>query len=221
MLARADVWPLTRWRQIDRRDPRERDDEQNDACQAGVEDTDRPAAWRGDQIGKHDCRQDEVGLGHLDVETEADECRREQQPAELAALRRPQRGCDREQRDQGEHAVDRIVATRRDADRCQGQRQCAGKAGDRTKASAQQIEEQGHRKHARQCLRNQQAHAGEAEQLCAEHLQPEAKGRLVDTDESARIEGREEEVVPILHHAAHGGGVIGVAIAEPAEVEET
>ena len=57
----------------------------------------------------------------------------------------------------------------------------------------------------------------ETEQLRACRLNPESERRLIDADKTARVEGDEEEIVPALEHAAHGGRVVLVAVAQAAD----
>src|SRR4051794_18270816 len=63
-----------------------------------------------------------------------------------------------------------------------------------------------------QGLREHQAESTEAEKPRAARLEPETEGRFVDRDETSRVEGGEEEVVPACQHAFHGRGIIIVAI---------
>ena len=61
--------------------------------------------------------------------------------------------------------------------------------------------------------RQEKAGAGVAEDTREQRVDPEEYGWLIDGDEAAGVEGAEEEVVPALSHRAHGGGVVGVAVA--------
>ena len=71
-------------------------------------------------IGRHD----EIGLQHLDIEAETGKDGAEQQPAQLARLRRPQHSPCPQQHDQHQRAINGVVAVGYHANRADRQGQC-------------------------------------------------------------------------------------------------
>lgn len=72
-------------------------------------------------------------------------------------------------------------------------------------------------------LRQDQAPAIQAEDRRAASLQPQPDRRFVNRQESGRIEGGVEQVLPALEHPAHGGGLVLVAkafLAKPCADQE-
>ena len=136
-----------------------------------------------------------------------------QQPAQTPLLRGLQDRPRCQQRGQHEEAVNRVVAVRDDADRRDRQRQRRQQPRHVAKRAPHEDVEHDDRGHACQRLREQDAEAAVTEDLRADRLNPEAERGLVHADEAAGVKGDEEEVVPALHHAADGGGIVEVCIA--------
>ncbi len=75
-----------------------------------MSDTHPDTPGRGQQVQQAIGRHDEVRLQHLDIEAETNEDRAEQQPAQLAPLRRPQHRPGPQQHDEHQRAIDGIIA---------------------------------------------------------------------------------------------------------------
>ena len=79
--------------------------------------------------------------------------------------------------------------------------------GQRPAQSSHAVVEHEHRQRA---LHGRGRHDGplvEAEEPHRQGLHPQGAGELVDRDRAGGVEGAEDEVVPVLRHGAHGGGV--------------
>jgi hypothetical protein len=181
-----------------------------------------PADGRAQQIRQPEARQHRVGLQHLDVEADPDQGGPDQQGAQAAALGGDGAGPGCQQQRQHQHRVQGVVAVGDHGDGGDRQRRRGHERSQRSERASDQQVQDAHGGDAGQRLRQQQRDATEPEHPRAQHLEPQAQRRLVDRDEPARVEGGEHERVPVLEHAPHGGGVVGVAeplLVQPDQVE--
>ena len=209
--------------QVHRHDPGQRDDQKHYRRQGQVKWAFPPTHGSRDCIEEIEGRQYQESLQHLNVEPQTHQHGAEQQPAQLARLSGADDRPGRQQENQDQQTVHRVVAVGGHTDGSDRQHQRRQQPGRRAKGPPHEVIEQEHGKDASQCLGEKQADAVETEKRGAGRLRPQAQRRLIHRHEPAGVEGDEEKVVPTGEHALHGSSVVQVGVSllfQPEEVQE-
>jgi hypothetical protein len=163
---------------------------------------------RAGEVEQQEHRHDAECHQHLDVERNPDQGGAQKQIAPAPGLERMAARPRREQKCEHQRAIGIIRSVDRDTDRRQREEQRRQKTGCGAEDPPDEVIQHEDRCRAFEGLRQQDAERAEAEQLRAGRLDPEGDRRLVERDETARVESVEEEIVPARRHAAHAGHVI-------------
>ena len=171
---------------------------------------------RRQYVGEEERRQDDPGLEHFGLEGEADPDAREDEGLQPSRHEGGRRGVRRQHQEQNQERVRDVAAVQQDGDRCRGQGGGRHESGPGAADPADGAVEHQDGQRPLDGLRQHHRPDVEAEEADGQGLQPEGSGQLVDRDRSPRVEGAEEEVVPVLRHAAHRRAVERLESRAPA-----
>ncbi|OFX06461.1 MAG: hypothetical protein A3D94_10000 [Alphaproteobacteria bacterium RIFCSPHIGHO2_12_FULL_66_14] len=216
-LAAADLWAGVARREIEGDGPGERHDRERRAAGREPRKPLAPVERAGQPPAHEQSGSANQGGEHLDVEGEAERHHGEGEGKPAAA--HGQR--HRDQQEQHQPGIGVVGAIGRDGHGREGKQQGGEKRRDSPERPAHEAVEQRYRGHAGQRLRQMDRPAAVAQHGGEGGLDPESERRLVERDQSRRIEGVVEEEVGALQHAAHTGGIVFVAEAVGVEVPES
>ena len=194
--------------------------EQGDGGHRELAEPAQRARGRGDHVDQREGRHDQQGLQHLGGEADADEDRRQREPAAVGLLERAGDGPGAERQQQHEQGVGVVEAEHEGRHRREGQREAGEQAGDRAEPAAHGDVEHADGGDALERLRHEDAPRVDAEEAGRELHDPQRRRRLVDGDEVGGVGGAEEEGLPALGAGLHRGRVEGVGPARPAQADQ-